>query len=65
MDHGAGSIIVPTKKKLAGSRKTAENDKVGDTLESPDPSFLEVEVCMVRKAMKVATMRLEEQGNDI
>ena len=54
----------PSPHRVASSSKTAENDKVGDPLERPDPSF-EVEVGMVRKAMKVATMCLEQQCDDV
>jgi hypothetical protein len=51
----------PTKVESAKTTtKNAENDKAGDPLERPDRSF-ELEVGMVRKAMKVATMSLQQE----
>ena len=53
----------PPAPKATTTSKTSDDDKVGDPLERPDPSF-EVEVGMVRKAIKVATICLQEQADD-
>jgi hypothetical protein len=49
------------KDGAASTTKTADNDKAGDPLERPNDSF-EVEVGMVRKAIKVVTMSLQQEG---
>ncbi|KAI2511075.1 hypothetical protein MHU86_3387 [Fragilaria crotonensis] len=56
-------LAPPPAPTATTTSKTAENDKVGDPLERPDPSF-EVEVGMVRKAIKVAKICLQEKGDD-
>jgi hypothetical protein len=54
-------VVEVDKDGAASTTKTADNDKAGDPLERPNDSF-EVEVGMVRKAIKVVTMSLQQEG---